>query len=536
MMKKDSQTAASLEKTVIELNEKNCQLEIKLESALKKISWFEEQIKLMRGRTFGKRSEKADQLPLEVIFNANEGLTKGPEETEEEIEKTETITYTRRKFKGRLIDTSQLPRRQEIHDLTPEEKICCGCGSELHKIRDDISEQIEMIPRQLYVIEHVRPQYACRSCVTVKSAEKELSPIPKGMAGASLIADTVISKYEHHLPLYRQSKILDGLGINIPDNTLGNWVMQSGEGLQILDRALQSEIIQANYLQVDETPVKLLTPEKQAYMWVFHCPLPERKLIRFRFDLTRGGSVAEEELKAFKGLLQNDGYAGYNGLRQQKNMIAFGCMAHARRKFAEVAKIGGKNSQGKAGEAILYFAQLYAIEEEARKDDLDFLHRKSLRQKKATPILARFYEWLSHTKNQVPPESAIGKAIAYTLKQWPYLIRYIDYGEVEIDNNWVENQIRPFALGKKNWLFIKHEESAQIAALFYSLIQSAKLNALNPRVYLHYLLTQIHSLRRKQVNPADLLPHHIKRDVLDSFAQAEHQKALSAVIPLIATA
>lgn len=205
---------------------------------------------------------------------------------------------------------------------------------------------------------------------------------------------------------------------------------------------------------------------------------------------------------------------------------------HARRKFAEVAKISAHKSQGKAQEALAYFAKLYLLEEHARQNKLDFAERKRVRQTEAIPILEKFQQWLLNTKHQVPPESAIGKAIDYTLKQWPYLIRYVDHGEVEIDNNWVENQIRPFALGKKNWLFLMHEESAQIAALFYSLIQSAKLNGLNARIYLHYLLTQIHPLRKRLVNPVDLLPHRINREILQCFARDEYQKAQLILAPV----
>jgi transposase len=512
-------------------HERIAELERLLEKALVKIKWYEEQLKRLRHRQFGKSSEKTAAIQADLIFNIDDGLPAPAEEAATTEEEKETITYTRRKKTGRNIDTSKLPRRQEVHDLSDEEKICGDCGNALHKVRDEVCEQLEIIPRQIYVVEHVRPQYACRHCVTMTAAEKCPSPIPKSMAGASLIADVVVSKYEHHLPLYRQSKIWQGLGLAIPDNTLGHWVMQSAEGLRVLDEALQNEILRARYLQVDETPVKVLEPEKQAYMWVFLSPLKEHSLIRFRFDLTRRGSIVEEELKTYRGLLQNDGYSGYNGVREQSGIIALGCAAHARRKFAEVAKLAAKKSGGKSHEALAYFAKLYAIEDRARRNQMEATQRKLLRQAQAVPILEAFQKWLIQSKNQVPPQSAISKAIEYTLKHWSYLRRYVDYGEAEIDNNWVENQIRPFALGKKNWLFTSHEESAQIAALFYSLIQSAKLNALNPRVYLHYLLTQIHALRKKVVHPFDLLPHRIHPDVLTQFAEEEFKKAQSIFSP-----
>ena len=520
-----------LNQKVIQLTEKKSQLENSLENALQKINWFEEQYKLMRHRQFGKSSEKLSGMQQEIIFNVDDTLATQPqtanETTSEIAANTETITYPRRKKNGRNIDTSKLPRVQRIHDLSAEQKICSDCGNELHKIRDDKSEQIEIIPRQMYVVEHICPQYACRKCETITAGEKEHSPIPKSMAGASLISDVIISKYEHHLPLYRQSKILNGLGVDIPDNTLGNWVMRAGEGLLELDNAYQTEMIQSNYLQVDETPVKVLEPEKKAYMWAFLCPLASYKLIRFQFDLTRSGNVVNEALKGYNGLLQSDGYAGYNNMRAQANIVAFGCMAHARRKFAEVVKAGSKKSLGKAGEALKYIADLYLIEEKARTEKMNYEERKILRQEKAIPILKEFNQWLLDSNKLVPPESAIGEAIKYTIKQWPYLICYADHGEVEIDNNLVENQIRPLALGKKNWLFIMHEESGRIAALYYSLIQSAKMNNLNPRIYMHYLLTHIHALRKRTINPVDLLPHRINPDVLTQFADDEYKKAQS---------
>lgn len=515
-----SNPLTTLRQENVELNHKVSRLEVELEEAHQKIQWFEEQLKLGRQRQFGKSSEKLSAQQEELIFNVDETL---PTSHPLELPTTETITYTRSQSKGRKIDTALLPRYQVIHDLENHEKQCTGCGKELHKIREDISEQLEMI-KLTYVLEHVHPQYGCRQCETVTSAKKAPSPIPKSIAGASLLMEVILGKYEYHLPLYRQSKLFKSTGLDLADNTLGNWVMQAGEGLRVLDDALCTELMSASYLQVDETPVKVLDPEKKGYMWCYLNPLPEQKLIRFRFDLTRGGHVAETDLKDFKGLLQTDGYGGYNGLREKPGVTALGCITHSRRKFVEVEKIGSSKSTGKAQEALKYFAELYRIEEEAR-GKLNFEERKLLRQKESIPLLEKFHEWLIHSKNQVPPQSAIGQAIDYTLRQWIYLKEYVNYGEVEIDTNWVENQIRPFALGRRNWLFVAHEESAQIAALFYSLIQSAKLNNLNPRVYLHYLLTQVHALRKGEVKARELLPHCINRELLQQFANAEFEKA-----------
>lgn len=232
------------EKLLDKLLQENAELNHRLQQAEEKIAWFEEQFKLYRQRQFGKSSESANVLQTEMIFNAEEEALEKSSEIQAE-EATETIPATRRQSNTRKIDTSRLPRIQKVHDLKPEEKICHDCGQELEKIRDDVSEQLEMIPRQVYVVEHMRPQYTCRHCHTVTAAGKPPNPIPKGLAGASLITEVVIGKYESHLPLYRQSQIWKSLGIDIPDNTLGNWVMQSGEGLKSLDEAMATEIVAA---------------------------------------------------------------------------------------------------------------------------------------------------------------------------------------------------------------------------------------------------------------------------------------------------
>ena len=499
-------------------------LEVALKIALDKIKWLEEQLILSRHRHFAKKSEAASTFQDEVEPEMGEDS----EQTPEPLSLSDiTVTYTRKKAnkkKGRNIDTSTLPRYRELHDLPEHHKNCSICGHALHKICEDITEQLEIIPRHVYVVEHVRPQYGCRHCETVIAAPKPLAPIPKSLAGASLLTDVILSKYEYHLPLYRQSKLFKHFKIDLADNTLGHWVMQSGEALLPLDDVLCQVLQATSYLQVDETPVKLLSPEKQAYMWCYLSPLPTQQLVRFRFDLTRSKEVPQQDLGGFKGILQTDGYAGYQALREKAGITGCGCLAHSRRKFVEIIKVVGTQVKGKAHEALEFITALYQIEGRAREEDFTFAARKNLRQKEAKPILEKFHTWLLQTQPRALPQSALCKAIDYTLNQWPYLQAYADHGEVEIDTNWVENKIRPFALGRRNWLFLGHEGSAQISALFYSLIQSALLNQLNPRVYLHYLLTQVHALRQKRIDPVLLLPHRIDKEKLDQFAQEYFNK------------
>jgi transposase-like protein len=261
-----------------------------------------------------------------------------------------------------------------------------------------------------------------------------------------------LNKYQYHLPLYRQSKIMQSYGITLSDKTLANWVMASGDALLKIYEAMWI-ILKRRYLQVDETPVKVLKTNKKGYVWAYFAPNVGKGLVVFEFSLTREGAKAAERLKTFNGLLQTDGYAGYESLRKRDGIVAFGCFSHARRKFSEVIKISG-DKQGIAAEMIERMKPLYALEARLREMGADHRTRKRLRQKIARPLLKDIHRWLRSIKDQVLPKSKLGNAIAYTLKQWSYLIAYLRHGMAEIDTNYVENKIRNIALGKKNWLFI----------------------------------------------------------------------------------
>lgn len=498
---------AIIESLLSEKNSKISEQESRILVLEKEMSWLKEQFKLAQQRKFGRSSENSQTLQMEIVFNEDGCITQPPEK-----EPTEQISYTRRKTKtrGRQLDTSKLPRERHIHDLSPEEKIC-SCGCQLKKIGEDISEQIERIPEQVKVIEHVRPKYACARCKTVKAASKPECPIPKCMATSGFITDVIIKKYEHHLPLYRQSKILLQAGLEIPDNTLGNWVMGSAEVLAPLGEALQQQFLKIGILQADETTVKVLKPDKEGYLWAYHSCEPNNRFIFFEFSLTRSGDNVNRRLKDYKGLLQTDGYSGYNVQRKKPVIINFGCWDHARRKFTEVIKINGNNKAGKAGEMLEIINKLYEVEKEAK--DKSFIERKDIRQEKSKPLLELILSKLQ--KINAPPQSALGKAAQYALNQWPYLSNYIDHGEVEISNCWIENQIRPFALGRKNWLFVGNEMTANKSALLYSLIQTCKLNQIDSRSYLIYVLNQAHKMRRKEINPEILLPQFIDKKLLN---------------------
>jgi transposase len=510
LIDQNSTLSEQLERTI----EENQRLQQNQQALENQISCYVEQIRLSKVKQFGNKSETSNQLELTLSFAFDE--TDEADRLEEvKVESnqptTETITYVRKKKTvGRRIDTSKLPREVIVHDLSEAEKCCDKCGHQLEKFGEDRSEQLEYVPAQVKVIEHVCPKYTCRSCEAIKTGSKPEMPIAKSMAAPSLIAETIIRKYSYHLPWYRQSKIFIQDGLDIPANTLCNWFLQAGEVLEPLATALKGQINNTHILQADETPVKVLRKNIRGYMWGYHSLKPNNRFMLFEYNDSRSGKVANDNLKNYQGILQSDGYAGYNSLRDKAGIISIGCWAHCRRHFTDVIKIAGDN--GKAHEVVKWISRLYQIEQQAREQNLSFAARKDLRQTQAPLILQKIRELL--TKSSPPPKSAIGKAIAYAINHWEYLIRYIDHGEAEIDNNLLENQIRPFAVSRKNWLFIGNETAAMTAALFYSLIQTCALNDINPKKYLIHVLYQAGRMRRNETNPKDLLPQFVDKTLL----------------------
>lgn len=476
---------------------------------------LKEKLRLAQSKVFGKSSEQS--------------LLPSPDASDDK--RTSVSGYTRKTKntpRGKTTDLSQLPHFQIHHDLSDENKFCSCCQKPLALIGKDITKKLEVLPQKLYVAEHLCYKYTCRGCETIVEAKKEKSAIPKGLGGDSLIAEILENKYQHHLPLYRQSLMLANLNAPISDNTLANWVMQVGDGLMPLYPALWKAILGSRYLQVDETPVKILKPDKQGYLWTYFAPLIGQGLVVFEASLTRSGEVAKKRLQSFNGILQTDAYNGYATLRARSGIIPCGCLSHARRKFKEVITASG-DIKGIAAEMVERLKPLYELEERMRIHCFPMRARKKLRQKIAKPLLKTIHSWLYKLAPLVPLKSKLGQAIQYTLKQWPYLTQYLQHGWAQIDTNWVENQIRPIAIGKKNFLFMGHEDSANIHALFYSLVLSAILNKINPRLYLNYLLTQIHLLRQKKVDPYLLLPNTIDKAILQAFSLSQLQLAKSVI-------
>lgn len=470
-----------------------------------------EQFKLAQQRKFG-RSSESNVLQMEMQFDEAEAVP--PEELPAE-NNTITVTYTRNKPKRRTLP-ADLPRERIEYDISDSEKQClCGCLKQ--RIGEEVTEQLDIIPAKLKVIAHIRPKYACNRCNRCDSGVSIASMptlfLPKSMAAPSLVAHTIVNKYQDHLPLYRQEKIWQRMGVEIPRNTVCGWIMAAAEICMPMRDALIDIVRISSYVQADETTVQVMQePDRKntstSYMWVYCNPNANNKIILFDYRETRQAIWPKEILQGFKGYLQTGGYNGYYWVDDDPDIIHLGCMAHARRPFAELVKIA--KGVGKSHKAIAYFQKLYAIEKIARDEQYTPTQRYDIRIEKSKPILDEMREWLEKSLSHAVPKSKLANALAYMNERWQELTNYLKDGMLEIDNNIIENQIRPFALGRRNWLFSGNPRGAHAGALFYSLIATAVVNNWNPFEYLRYLFENIHACKTQE-DYVNLLPFNIKQ-------------------------
>jgi transposase len=472
-----------------------------------KLSWYEEQFRLLKHQRFGRSSEKCpDQMEL---FNEAESILDG---LQGEPDLEETISYQRKK-PGRKPLSQHIPREVIRYEL-PEAERLCDCGHALHEVGEDKSEQLEIIPAQIKVIEHVQVKYGCRACENgIISAPKPAQPIPRSFASASLLAYIIVAKFMDSLPLYRQETIFKRLSIDLSRATLSNWVLKSAELLQSFYDRLHELLILQKILQADETTLNVVQDGREtkskSYMWLYQSGghESEHPIVLYDYQATRAGAHAARFLQGFSGHLQVDGYAGYHALASDE-CILVGCMAHARRKFDEAMKAlpkeSRKNKMGMAQTALRKFTRLYALEKQFK--DLTIEQRYLLRQEKSKPLLEDLKQWCDDNLTKTTKDSTIGKAIRYTINQWDKLSRYIDDGNIQIDNNAAERHIKPFVIGRKNWLFNQTPRGANASAILYSLVRTAVANNLEPFDYLKYLLTELPKLGR-----------HYEKEALDKF-------------------
>ncbi len=382
------------------------------------------------------------------------------------------------------------PRVEVIHDIAEDQKVC-SCGCQMTSFGMDISEQLEVVPAYIRVLQHKRLKYACKSCQEgVKTAPVAIQAISKCMAAPGLLAHVAVAKYDDHLPLYRQSEIWGRMGVELSRATLSAWVLKMGSALAPLIRYMQKHIVQSIYVKADETTIQVLkTPKKcdtsKSYMWVYMTGNNPKPVVVYDYQETRQGDFAKASLSGFQGVLQTDGYSGYHCVVNQQGITAMGCWAHARRKFYDVWKLA--KQEGVASKALEMIGKLYTIEAEIK--GLSIESKLKIRHEKSKPILDAFYQWLIEIKPNVQPKGGLDKAIHYALNQKEQLMYYVKDGFVDIDNNKAERHIKPFAVGRKNWLFMGSPDGARAGAILYSLIETAKLNGLNPEGYLKHVLS-----------------------------------------------
>ena len=404
------------------------------------------------------------------------------------------------------------PRRQPLPDHLPRTDIRhepgnlnCKCGCALKRIGEDVAEKLDYTPDVFTVQRHIRGKWVCQGCETITQAPVPAHIIDKGIPTAGLLAQVLVAKYLDHLPLYRQEQIFGRAGLAIPRSTLAAWVGASGVQLQPLVDALKAALISHGVLHADETPVAMLDPgakkTKRAYIWSYATPSFEPlQGVVYDFADGRGGKHAEAFLGEWRGTLVCDDYSGYKALFE-KGVTEAGCLAHARRKFYDLW-VNHKNAL--AEQALAHFGELYKVEREVQ--DLTADQRKAVREEKAKPIAEAFHKWLMAHRQKVPDGGATAKAMDYSLKRWDALVHYIGTGNVPADNNWVENRIRPIAVGRSNWLFAGSLRAGQRAAAVMSLIQSAKLNGLEPLAYLKDVLERLPTQPNSRID--ELLPHN----------------------------
>lgn len=472
-------------------------------------------IRHLNQQLFGRKSEKLDaDLPqlkgFQNLFD-EPGIDPAEEPQEESPEQpADQDKKKKKKTGGRRPLPKDLPRERVIHDLAEADKQCKCCGHQLVKFGEVSSEQLVLVPAQLKVLVHVRNKYACRACEEgVTLAPLPIQPIPKSIASASLLANVLVSKYADHLPLYRQSQMWGRLDIDISRATMSGWVLKCGELLAPLVDLMRLNIINSDYARADETTLQVLSePGRKAtstsYMWAFMTGASKQVSIVYRYDPGRKGAVAVEFFKGFKGHLQSDAYSGYCAVCQSGHVISVGCWAHARRKFVDIIKVSQK--PGKAEEAAAFIRKLYEIERYAKDENLPPDKVKELRQKKSKPILDLYKAWLDNHVGRVPPKNPLCAAMKYSLNNWTQLTRYLDDGRLDIDNNAMERAMKPFAVGRKNWLFSGNEVGARASAVIFSLIETCKANNIEPYAYLKHALENI----RTTEDLSQLLPFNFK--------------------------
>ena len=396
---------------------------------------------------------------------------------------------------------AHLPRREIRHE---PDSTTCTCGCAMKRIGEDVAEKLDYVPGVFTVERHVRGKWACTQCESITQVPVAAHVIDKGIPTSGLLAQVLVAKYADHLPLYRQESIFERAGLAIPRSSLAQWVGTCGVRLQPLVDALKAEILGHRVLHADETPVQMLKPGKgathRAYLWAYSPgAFEDVKAVVYDFCESRAGEHARRFLGDWRGSLVCDDFAGYKASFAQ-GILEAGCLAHARRKFFD---LHATNKSQLAGFALEQLGKVYDIEREVK--ELNTEQRLGLRQQHTKPVLDALHQWMTLQRQKLPDSSATARALDYSLRRWTALTRFADDGQLPVDNNWIENQIRPIDIGRNNWLFAGSLRAGQRAAAVMSLVQSARMNRHDPYAYLKDVLTRLPTHRASRVE--ELLPH-----------------------------
>ena len=467
-----------------------------------KIDKLTHELTTLKRWKFGRSSEQLNGTQISLLDETIDADIAAIEEELNELAPTVKTPAQPRQTPKRAALPAGLARVDIHHE---PDSTTCGCGCQLKRIGEDVSEKLDYTPGVFTVEQHIRGKWACAQCETLIQAPVPAQIIDKGIPTAGLLAQVLVAKYSDHLPLYRQERIFGRAGVALPRSTLAQWVGICGVQLQPLVDALRGHILSHSVLHADETPVEMLKPGNKkthrAYLWAY-APgaFEDLKAVVYDFCESRAGEHARTFLGEWRGSLVCDDYAGYKA-GFVSGITEAGCMAHSRRKFFDL-HVAAKSQI--AGQACTYISQLYDVERDARH--LSAAERLQIRQDKSKPLADAFKEWMLLQRQKITDGSATAKALDYTLKRWGPLTQFLDDGQLPIDNNWIENQIRPIAIGRNNWLFAGSLRAGQRAAAVMSLIQSAKLNGHDPYAYLKDVLARLPTHKNSHIE--ELLPHH----------------------------
>jgi transposase len=509
----------SLQKLLIAARDKVDNLSSQLRSRDVLIEQLKLQLARLKRLKFGRSSEQLDAqiAQLELSLEELESNAAADPQPEALVEGSSARP-------ARKPLPAQLPRVPHVHEPGTGKSSCPQCGGSLRALADDVSEVLEYVPEHWKVHKHIRPKYSCGSCQTIVQASAPSRPIERSYAGPGLLAHVLVSKYCDHIPLYRQSQIYAREGVELDRATLAEWVGSICTLVDPLLGALTGYVMSAQKLHADDTPIPVLAPgtgkTKTGRLWTYvrddqPSGSTDPPAVLFRYSPDRKGERPRAHLQRFRGILQADGYAGFQGLydRQEEPLVEAACWAHARRKYFD---LHAATDSPVALEALERIGALYKIEEDIRGRTP--VQRQAERQTRAAPLLEELQQWLRETARKTSRKSDLAAAIGYTLSRWTALTRYCQDGRIEIDNNAAERALRTVALGRKNFLFAGSDAGGERAAAFYSLIGSAKLNGLNPEAYLRDVLTRIadHPINRIE----ELLPWNLAPAVLSTIASA----------------